>query len=352
VTRLAEWLDASADDGLPLPASKAAAVRSALVEGNPMTIDQVATAAAVTLLNAHRTGCCNFSLRSNWHIATAPWPDAQAAVAEAVERNQIDQLFGTTRPSHPFYYDLRHAYSLEKDPGKRATLAANLDRWRWMPRNLGQRYIIVNAAAFEASLWENRRMVGRWKVIVGKQKSQTPIFAARVTGVTFNPWWEIPPSIVAESIGALVRTHPAEAAQKGYVVQDGRYRQKPGPSNALGRMKLVMANPYNVYLHDTPSQGLFDWNVRAFSHGCVRVGDAIDLATTLLAKEPGWDKERVDALIASKETRTITLARAIPIYIAYFTAEPDGQDGVRYFPDIYGRDRRAAGPLGTLECGS
>src|SRR3546814_1081190 len=114
-----------------------------------------------------------------------------------------------------------------------------------------------------------------WQVIVGKTKTPTPVFAAQVTGVTFNPWWEIPESIVAESVGKLVRTRPAEAARRGYVVQDGRYRQRPGPQNALGRMKLMMPNPYSIYLHDTPAQSLFARDVRAFSHGCVREGGAL-----------------------------------------------------------------------------
>src|SRR3546814_10465439 len=111
--------------------------------------------------------------------------------------------------------------------------------------------------------------LGRWQVIVGKTKTPKPVFAAQVTGVTFNPWWEIPESIVAESVGKLVRTRPAEAARRGYVVQDGRYRQRPGPQNAFGRMKLLLPNQYSTYLHDNPTQSLFERDVRAFSHGCV-----------------------------------------------------------------------------------
>jgi murein L,D-transpeptidase YcbB/YkuD len=142
----------------------------------------------------------------------------------------------------------------------------------------------------------------------------------------------------------MLRDRPAEAARKGYVLQDGRYRQKPGPANALGRMKLVMPNPYSVYLHDTPSQSLFERDVRAFSHGCVRVGDALGLATALLATSPGWDRKRADALVAAGRTTTVALAAPVPVYVAYFTAEPDGEGGMRYFPDIYQRDRAAPLP--------
>jgi murein L,D-transpeptidase YcbB/YkuD len=117
-------------------------------------------------------------------------------------------------------------------------------------------------------------------------------------------------------------------------------------------MKLVMPNPYNIYLHDTPAQSLFGRDVRAFSHGCVRVGDALGLATALLAPLPGWDRERVEAEIATGTTQTITLAASIPVYVAYFTAESDGQGGIRYLPDIYKRDQAALAPGGDgAQCG-
>ena len=338
--RLVEWLAAAADDGL-VPVSKdAPVVRAAIAAGDSARLDMVATAAAIRLLQAHQTGCCNASLRTGWRIAGEPLgAEPAAAVAASLAQDDLDRLFATARPSHPFYYSLREAYSHEQDPARRATIAANLDRWRWMPRAFGDRYLLVNTAAFEATLWEGRKQIGRWAVIVGKTRSPTPVFAATVTGVTFNPWWEIPPSIVAESVGALVRNRPAEAAHKGYVIQNGRYRQRPGATNALGRMKLVMPNPYNVYLHDTPSQSLFAQDVRAFSHGCVRVGDALGLATALLSTEPGWDRARADAMVAAGRTATISLAAPVPVYVAYFTAEPDGEGGIRYFPDVYHRDR-------------
>jgi len=219
-----------------------------------------------------------------------------------------------------------------------------------MPRDLGTRYLLVNTAAFEATLWQGPEMIGRWAVVVGKTKSPTPVFRAQVTGVTFNPWWEIPPSIAAESVAGMIAARPAEAARKGYVLQNGRYRQRPGPANALGRMKLAMQNGFNVYLHDTPAQALFAQDVRAYSHGCVRVGDALGLATALLSQHGSWDRARVDALVAAGHTETVPLATPIPVYIAYFTAEPDGLGGIRLFPDIYHRDRGASAPADDGTC--
>jgi murein L,D-transpeptidase YcbB/YkuD len=345
VERLIEWMTAADAEGLGAVTADVPAVRAALTDADATTLDAVATAAAVRLLTAHRQGCCNAALRTGWHISEdRVWPSANEAVTTAVAQDQLDQLFGGARPTHPFYTSLRQAFAQEHDPARRATLAANLDRWRWMPRDLGTRYLLVNTAAFEATLWQGSEMIGRWAVVVGKTKSPTPVFRAQVTGVTFNPWWEIPPSIAAESVAGMIAGRPAEAARKGYVLQNGRYRQRPGPTNALGRMKLAMQNGFNVYLHDTPAQALFAQGVRAYSHGCVRVGDALGLATTLLSRQGDWERARVDALVASGRTETVPLATPMPIYITYFTAEPDGLGGIRLFPDVYHRDRGASAP--------
>jgi len=341
VERLLVWLDSAADDALAPVSVEATRVRAALASGDTTQIDSVATAAATRLLSAEWLGCCDAATRARWKIANpASHGDPAAQVAEAVLADRIDTLFAEARPSTPYYAALRDAYTKESDPARKATLAVNMDRWRWMPRTLGKRYLLVNQAAFEATLWEGGVLVGRWRVIIGKTRLPTPIFQAKVTGVTFNPWWEIPSSIVAESVGKMMRNNPRKAASKGYVIQNGRYRQRPGPENSLGRMKLVMPNPYNVYLHDTPAQSLFLKDIRAFSHGCVRVGEALELATTLLAPVPGWDRAQTDATVAAGATVTVPLATPIPVYLAYFTAEPDGQGGIRFLPDIYQRDHK------------
>lgn len=345
--RLGEWVDASADDALGPVAAERSVLDRARTAGDGAALDETATRVALHLLDAHRHGCCERTSRDDWHIASdAAAGDPAVALAAALAHDGLDHLFANARPFHPHYLALRHAYARETDAARRATLAANLDRWRWMPRRLGNRYLIVNSAAFEATLWDGGRAVGRWQVVVGKLRSPTPIFATTVNGVIFNPYWEIPASIVQESVGALLRERPVEAARKGYVIEGERYRQRPGPQNALGRMKLVMPNPYNVYLHDTPAQALFERDVRAFSHGCVRVGDAMGLATALLKGKAGWARAQVDGAVAAGKTITVPLDRPLPVYIAYFTAEPDDEGGIRYFPDIYGRDRV---PGGTSE---
>lgn len=352
VERLIQWLNFARGDALHVADAEEPKLRAAQAHGDAAELDRVATTAAVKLLDGYYQGCCDASLRSGWYIAgDRPKADPAALVVEAVSRGALDPLFIAAAPHHPYYRALRKAYATETDPVQKATLAANMDRWRWMPRDLGRRYLLVNAAAFEATLWEDGAQAGRWAVIVGKTKSPTPIFSTRVTGVVLNPWWEIPASIAAESVAAMVARNPAAAARRGYVYENGRYRQRPGPNNSLGRMKLVMPNPYNVYLHDTPAQALFGQEVRAYSHGCVRVGDALDLATTLLSGG-GWDRAQVDAVVASGVTRTVTLDEPVAVYIAYFTAEPDDDGTIRFFPDVYKRDRAALSPPGGGEpCG-
>lgn len=349
VGQLLAWLRASPSDGLATRAADIADIERSRSSGDRAELDMLATRAAEGLLRDHIGGCCNEALRSNWHIENGfARAEIPAALAAALRADRLDSLFEKIRPSHPFYAALRAALAQEQDAQRRAILAANLDRWRWMPRNLGPRYLLVNAAAFEATLWEEGQMLGRWEIVVGKARSPTPVFSATVTGVIINPWWDIPPSIAGEGIAALVARNPAEAARRGYVREAGRYRQRPGPANALGRMKLVMPNGYNVYLHDSPAQALFREEVRTFSHGCVRVGDAIGLASALLG--PPWRRERLDDLVSGEATRTIALPRAIPVYVAYFTAEPDETVGIRYFPDVYRRDKGANAPAPDGRC--
>lgn len=302
---------------------------------------QAATAAAKELGHAYLEGCLKGLGRARWRIKSRDnLIDNDRLLRLALSRNELGPLFEAYKPQNPHYQALRTALATETDPEKRGIIKLNMERWRWMPLYLGETYLIVNAASFEVTLWKNHNKVGVWPVIVGKTKSPTPIFDTKVSGVILNPWWEIPSSIVAEGIGSMVRNRPATARRKGYVFQNGRYRQRPGPGNALGLMKLIMPNSYSVYLHDTANKKLFANSVRAYSHGCVRVGDAIDFAKTLLASDQSG--EAVDAILDGGTTKALTVTKPIPIYIAYFTAEGSEDGGTIFYPDIYRRDGDAA----------
>jgi murein L,D-transpeptidase YcbB/YkuD len=331
-----------------LPPLDTAELDAALPSGDPIRLSGAASSLALRLARIELLGAEPASARAAWKIAD---PDAaidlEAGLAAALAENRVGAFLAGLNPQHPDYAALRTAYAAETDPARRHVLAQNMERWRWMPRQLGGDYLLVNAASQEVRLWRRGQGVGAWRVIVGKPATPTPVFAATVTGVTFNPWWDVPANIVRESVGVLMRRHPAAARARGYARIGGRIRQRPGPANSLGLMKLVMPNPYNVYLHDTPNRDLFQRDQRAFSHGCVRVGDALDLATTLLDSTQG--RAAIDALVAKGDTVTLDLPSRVPVYITYFTAGLRGDGSFGYFTDIYGRDTRiaAASPRST-----
>lgn len=333
---LKRWVAMAPMDALPLLSTAALDKAEAAVDGDG--IAKAADDLALRLAKMHLLGCATAAERKGWNIVdTDKAVDVQALLAGSLQAGTLDAFFASMRPRDPEYAALHAAYAQTTDQSDRSALARNMERWRWMPRSLGEDHVLVNAAAFEAGLWREGRKVGTWKVIVGKKSTPTPVFNATITGVNLNPWWEIPASIVRESVGALVRRSPATARARGYVWADGRYRQRPGPNNSLGQMKLVMPNPYSVYMHDTPSKNLFERDVRAFSHGCIRTDDAIGYAATLL--EGVKTREEVDAIVTSGQSTVVNLARPLPIYVTYFTAVSDGQGGARILPDVYGRDR-------------
>lgn len=321
-----------------LPAFDEAALDAAWRSSDAAKVDGAAQNLALRYARAQLLGVTPASARKGWKIAdTDAGFDLPALLAAAVADGRVDTFLAGLRPAHPEYAALRLAHATESDPQRKAAIARSMERWRWMPRSLGREYLLVNAPAFEASLWREGQRVGTWRVIVGKTSTPTPVFAATVTGVNFNPWWNVPANIVRESVGALVRNNPALARQRGYVWSGGRIRQKPGPNNALGQMKLVMPNPYSVYLHDTPNRDLFNRDPRAFSHGCVRVGDALGLAETLL--KGARTRAEIDALVAKGDSITVDVPVPMPVYIAYFTAGVRGDGSVGVFPDLYGRDK-------------
>jgi murein L,D-transpeptidase YcbB/YkuD len=218
-------------------------------------------------------------------------------------------------------------------------IAANLERYRWLPRSLGTRYILVNVPAFRLSAYDQGKKALDMRVIVGQEYEDkaTPVFADSMETVVFRPYWNITPDIQAKE------TEPKIAADPGYMARnnleyftDGgerRIRQKPGAENSLGLVKFLFPNNFNIYLHDTPEKELFDKDVRAFSHGCIRVQQPVQLASWVL----GWDESRVREAEQGKDNNWVKLPHKIPVYIDYATAYL--KDGQLYFGnDLYHRD--------------
>ncbi len=241
-----------------------------------------------------------------------------------------------------------------------ALLQANLERWRWLPENLGERHILVNIADFQLVAREAYRPVLRMKVIVGRDYRKTPVFTAPISYLVLNPYWEVPTKIAQQDLLPKFIADPAYFETMGFELFRGwgaeqqplnpaevnwarhrsgafpyRLRQKPGPRNALGRVKFMLPNPYSVYLHDTASPELFQRSVRTFSSGCIRLERPRELLDWLTGASVPWPEA------ATPVDRTVRLARSVPVHMQYWTAWVEEDGTLQLRPDVYGRD----GPL-------
>jgi murein L,D-transpeptidase YcbB/YkuD len=235
-------------------------------------------------------------------------------------------------------------------PPKRveADIIANMERWRWLPPELGDRYILVNVPAFALRYINHGVLAHEARVIVGKPTSPTPIFSGEMKFLVVNPSWYIPPSILKKEFLPKLADDPLYAERQGYVVvrrgSQISIRQPPGERNALGRIKFMFPNDHSVYLHDTPSRGLFSSASRAFSHGCVRVDQPFKLAEYVLNDAAIWPEKRIEKMIGGGE-RTINLPVQLPVHLAYFTLAADAEGNLQRFGDIYGLDTRLEAAL-------
>ena len=226
-------------------------------------------------------------------------------------------------------------------PDRLRQLQANMERWRWLPSSLGDRYILVNVPEFRLDIVEGGKSVYNMRVVVGKDQSRTPAFSDKMTFIELNPTWTLPDSITQKEILPKLAADPGYLERHGMEVLPGpkyRLRQRAGKDNPLGQIKFMFPNEFDIYLHDTPADHLFDRAERDFSHGCIRLEKPIELAALLLKGDPKWTQESIQTAIASGGHETITLAKPLPVHILYWTAwvEPDGL--VAFRKDIYGHD--------------
>ena len=216
----------------------------------------------------------------------------------------------------------------------------NLERWRWVPDDLGVLHVRINIPAFHLEVVQNDAPVLDMNVIVGKEGWGTPVFSDEIEQIIVNPDWTVPDSIVAEELLPKLQRDPLYLMRNGFdYLPSGRLRQKRGPQNPLGRFKFLFPNEYSIYLHDTPKTGLFDKRDRALSHGCIRLERPLELAALLLHGEPGnWTEDRLKAVAESGRTQEINLGRKIPVHLHYWTVY--SRDGaVEFHQDIQGVDK-------------
>ena len=282
----------------------------------------------------------------------------EAAVAAGSVRDSLEEL----APTHPQYKGLQVALARERQTpsGNIERILMNLERWRWAPRDLGDRYVLVNVPAYQLQVMNGDSPVLAMRVIVGKPDTPTPLFSDEMTYVVFSPYWNIPANILRDETLPRVASDPSFLARNNIEVvgtsgsetidPEGidwsdtsatvglRFRQRPGPDNALGLVKFIFPNHFDIYLHDTPSDRLFFRETRTLSHGCIRIENPLAMAEYVLDDQAEWTTERITAAMQTRQERAVTLKKPLPVHIGYWTAwvEPDGS--VTYTEDPYGID--------------
>jgi murein L,D-transpeptidase YcbB/YkuD len=236
----------------------------------------------------------------------------------------------------------------------------NLERARWILRDIGPEMVVVNIAGRYLHLIFDHKVAWTTRVIVGRAYTKTPIFTEAMEFVVLNPDWTVPRSIVRNEIFSKASADPGYLDAHDYYLTDGKggrispqsvawgsytgatfpygVVQRPGPKNALGLVKFLFPNKYSVYLHDTPSRQLFEKSDRSLSHGCIRVQEPLKLAELILGNRLGWTRAKIDAALAAKKLQTVSLPKPLPVLLLYWTVDPTFDGGAHFYPDIYGRD--------------
>lgn len=328
----------SAQEGLDPTSYGTEALSAALASGQTgATLDVLATATALRLAHDYADGRIDNKEALDWHIRSDTDPNRLATdLNGALDSGRLAPWLRGLLPDNEQYRALKAAYAETSDLATRDQLRANLERWRWMPRDLGDRYIYVNVPSYRLSVMNGGIEEASYNVVVGSPKTPTPQLALHAQSVVANPSWTVPQSIIKAG-GVRGKGFTWKRRPDGSV----SVQQAPGPTNALGRIKIDMPNAHAIYLHDTPNRSVFNREDRALSHGCVRVQNIEELAA-LLQGGDGLD----EALADPRRTVRLQMEKSVPVYLVYFTlqANPDGT--LISLGDPYQRDRAVLDKLG------
>jgi murein L,D-transpeptidase YcbB/YkuD len=287
--------------------------------------------------------------------------DVVNVLRQGLETNRVVEALRSLLPHDPRYGRLRQLLARYRQmPGAQTQthqIAQNMERWRWLPQDLGRRYLLVDVPAHTLEVIEGDQPVMTMRVVVGKPSWPTPLLSSTVSQVILNPDWRVPPNIAAQELLPILRANPGYLAQHNMKVSYGaqevnprsinwgkvsaknfpyRLRQEPGPKNPLGNVKFMFPNRFAVYLHDTPSRHLFAKAERALSHGCIRVEKPAELAEYALRGV--WSRERITASMGQRTSRTVALPQPLAVYLVYRTVLVKDDGTVQWQPDIYGYD--------------
>lgn len=332
------------------------ALQAAIAAGEGTALNDVATRIFNRLASDLRDGRTPRAARVEWLIedSDALTLPIDAALAKALASHDIDGALSALEPKHPDYAALKAelARTPASETAKVNLLRVNLDRWRWMPQSLGEKHVLANVPEYMVRVNTYGRNIAAYRVIVGKKDTATPQLSANAVGIVVHPPWLLPQSIIRQEVGPLIARNPAAARARGYVWTGSGSSlsviQKPGPTAALGQLKIDMPNDHAIFLHDTPNKTLFANNPRAYSHGCLRTERAFELGILLSLIQSGEPLNDVTVrehiaddlvtLIRAGKTAKYPFKEAIPVHIGYFTMATAGGKTVQSFPDLYGRD--------------
>ncbi|MEY4055365.1 MAG: hypothetical protein RL519_700 [Pseudomonadota bacterium] len=326
-----------------------AELRAAILMGPGAALDEQASRSFAWLIEDMRDGRTRMDSRVQWFAVDTDVDQRPTAtvMSDALASKDFAGIIAGLAPTHPDYAKLKAALAKTPvaDKATRALIQVNMDRWRWLPRDLGKFYLLTNVPEFQLRLTVDNEIIRSYRTIVGKPgRTATPQLAEVVEGVIFNPTWTVPQSIVkGENLGVQLLADPAKAKRENYKVtknKDGSITvvQQPGPGNALGLMKLDMPNEHAIFLHDTPSRNLFKLAQRALSHGCVRTERATELAITMAILGAGITPDDAVAIVTSGKYTRVAMTRTFPVYLTYFTMASDITGKMGRFNDLYGRD--------------
>jgi len=222
----------------------------------------------------------------------------------------------------------------------------NMQRFKNNPTVNTGTILIVNIPEYKLHVYEGTEHVFDMDIVVGSEKNQTVTFNDEMTNIVFSPYWNVPPSIVANEILPAIRRNKNYLRNNGYEItgyENGLpvIRQKPGSNNSLGQVKFVFPNEHGIYLHDTPAKGLFEYPKRAFSHGCIRLAEPAKLAAYLLRNVPGWTEEKIKKAMNSGKERWVKLINPVSVSLSYYTAWVDDENLLQIRQDIYGLDKKS-----------
>jgi murein L,D-transpeptidase YcbB/YkuD len=308
-----------------------------------------------------------------------PIRDPKIVLGEISVLSTPDAYLQSLHPKHEQFQNLRKALVKARGGGGASKPASerdiqqiviNMERWRWMPEDLGKVYVQDNVPEYMLYVVKDGKTIHADKIVVGLLRYATPVFSADLKSIVFNPEWTVPPTIVRENLlpnlrgggwfggGSVLREHGLKVKYNGRIVDPGSinwgsvnmgsiaFVQAPGPTNVLGKLKFVYPNKHMVYMHDTIKRGLFKPAMRAEGHNCIRMERPGKLAEILLAEDKGWDAQKVQDLLAKGYDSAVNLDHPVPVHTTYFTASADADGKVTTFADIYGLDKKVAPVVG------